>query len=320
MLAVPTNINNKILSVVIPTWNREVEVIRALDSILPLLKDCSDIELIITDNASSDNTLKVVNSWLHLHNVDAVILDSENNVGPVLNWIKGISTASGHYVSLLFSDDLLQFDGQHKPRQMISSLYRLAQIDVKLIRLPVQIVDNNLHLSTNPLISLPYPCPDSCYVYSCLMAPDDFLLNHLVPRSIPLNRVARSFSPVSPAGYIIERESILTTLNDYRDLHSYKKNGAGIDQLAILFAARDSRQVGFLSSPISIMVASPSSITNNSSKRPKAANKLAISYYMSQLHFSGQSIFDKRNPIFLILFILSLFRLLKQYLLLVTSS
>lgn len=309
-----------ILSIVIPTWNREIEVIRALDSVLPLLNCHRRVELIVTDNASTDHTLRSVNNWLSLNKIDAIVLQSDSNIGPVRNWIKGISSASGHYVSLLFSDDLLAFNGKDEPQLFVDELAKVSKDGVRLIRLPVQIVDDMLRLSSDNSIELAYPYAMNRGQFLTLTTPTAFLLNHLLPRSIRLANTARSFSPVSPAGYIIEKGSILATLRHYCNRHTYKQNGAGIDQLAILCAARDSSKVAFVRSPTSVMVASPSSITHNSMNSSRASHNLAISYYTSQLHFSIDSLLKTISLSSLLFLAFSMLRLSKQRILLAISK
>jgi abequosyltransferase len=56
----PTN-EQPILTIAIPTYNRDFILSKALDNLLPQLSIYEDdIELIISDNASTDNTQEVI--------------------------------------------------------------------------------------------------------------------------------------------------------------------------------------------------------------------------------------------------------------------
>lgn len=89
------------VSVCIPTYNRAryigATVKSVLDSAYP------NLEIIISDNASTDNTQEVLEAF-----DDDRIYYYRNlkNVGPVKNWNLAMQKASGDYVGLLYSDDL----------------------------------------------------------------------------------------------------------------------------------------------------------------------------------------------------------------------
>lgn len=65
-----------------------------------------NIEVIVVDNASTDNTWEICKS--NFENNDKVhLFQNSKNIGPVQNWKKAINLASGFYSKILFSDDLL---------------------------------------------------------------------------------------------------------------------------------------------------------------------------------------------------------------------
>jgi len=86
-------------SVVIPTYNRA-------DSILDTLSSCfaqrfSDIEVIVVDDGSSDNTLEVLGSVSD----SRLIVVSQENAGPAAARNHGMRRAAGQYIAFLDSDD-----------------------------------------------------------------------------------------------------------------------------------------------------------------------------------------------------------------------
>lgn len=89
------------LSVIIPVYNQEQLVIRAIQSIPPR----SDVEIIVIDDCSTDNTLEEVRTFqLHSrHNLIVLHNDLNKGVGYTVN--RGYDVARGEYVVLLGSDD-----------------------------------------------------------------------------------------------------------------------------------------------------------------------------------------------------------------------
>lgn len=97
-----SKINNPLVSIVIPVYNREVFVKEAIDSALG--QTYSNVEVIVVDNCSTDHTWDVINSCQS----DKVrVYRNDTNIGPVLNWKRGIELSRGEYVKLLFSDDMI---------------------------------------------------------------------------------------------------------------------------------------------------------------------------------------------------------------------
>jgi glycosyltransferase involved in cell wall biosynthesis len=103
--------NVPLVSVVIPTYNRARSVVRAIES--AQRQSYPNIEIVVTDNASTDGTEEVVRA---LAEKDRRIryFRNEQNLGPVPNWKKGIQLAQGEYVKILFSDDSLEPHAVHK--------------------------------------------------------------------------------------------------------------------------------------------------------------------------------------------------------------
>ncbi|MBD2310985.1 glycosyltransferase family 2 protein [Desertifilum sp. FACHB-1129] len=90
------------VSVVIPTFNRETLVKRAIES--ALVQTYSNIEVVVVDNCSSDNTYQVVQEYIKSDS-RVRCYQNKKNLGPTLNWLRGIELSEGEYVKILFSDD-----------------------------------------------------------------------------------------------------------------------------------------------------------------------------------------------------------------------
>lgn len=92
----------KKLSIIIPTWNRAEEVLRAVNSIGPL---SDDIEVIIVDNASDQKIYdRLLNILPKSNNIK--IFQNSSNLGMIGNWNKCLSHASGEWIGILCSDDI----------------------------------------------------------------------------------------------------------------------------------------------------------------------------------------------------------------------
>lgn len=95
------------LSVLIPVWNQEELVIRALDSV----PRRDDIEVLVCDDGSDDNTLPNVRWYAEGHkDLNIRILQNAENRG--LGYTKNVlyDNALGEYVYELDSDDYLYTD------------------------------------------------------------------------------------------------------------------------------------------------------------------------------------------------------------------
>ena len=95
-----------LLDIIIPVYNQEELIIRALNSI-PKRKD---IKIIIVDDCSIDNTLNNVILWQNEHKnefFDIQILSNEFNVGCGVSKNKACKLANGEYLYIMDSDDYL---------------------------------------------------------------------------------------------------------------------------------------------------------------------------------------------------------------------
>ena len=88
------------VSVIIPTYNRSWGLRRAVGSVLA--QTFLDFELIITDDASVDDTPEVVRSFADPR---VRYYRQSHNVGVSRNWGTGVELAHGEFVALLMDDD-----------------------------------------------------------------------------------------------------------------------------------------------------------------------------------------------------------------------
>ena len=99
----------KLLSILIPTYNRALYLEQELISLLPQIKKFeTSIEIIISDNASSDNTHQVIDKVLGRWKLTNCIYScNEENVGAENNIYNLINSSRGKYLLILGDDDIL---------------------------------------------------------------------------------------------------------------------------------------------------------------------------------------------------------------------
>ncbi len=100
--------NEPVVSVVIITYRSGALLTETLDSIYA--QTYKNIELVISDDHSPDDTVAVAEAWIQAHQerfVNCVIRAGQENLGITGNVNAGIRRASGRYVKLLAGDDLL---------------------------------------------------------------------------------------------------------------------------------------------------------------------------------------------------------------------
>jgi glycosyltransferase involved in cell wall biosynthesis len=106
-------VENPLISIIIPVFNREKLIVRTLESIQN--QTYSNWECIIVDDGSTDNTLNVIKSFVDEEKRFQII--SHHHVGNanILRNI-GINMAKGKYVAMLDSDD--EFMPHHLSRRL----------------------------------------------------------------------------------------------------------------------------------------------------------------------------------------------------------
>jgi glycosyltransferase involved in cell wall biosynthesis len=90
-----------------------------LDSILA--QTVQDMEVIILDDCSTDNSMEVIAPYEHHPKVRCVVRNTTNSGSPFLQWQRGFDLAQGEYVWIAESDDVAE------PTFLEESLKRLEQ-------------------------------------------------------------------------------------------------------------------------------------------------------------------------------------------------
>lgn len=103
------NPNNKLLSICIPTYNRGHTLDKLLESIEEEINSskCNNVEIIISDNASTDNTEEIVNKYIK-KNLSILYYRMNENMGFGVNINNSIKIASGDYCWFIGADDTIE--------------------------------------------------------------------------------------------------------------------------------------------------------------------------------------------------------------------
>ena len=107
---------NTKVSICIPVYNGEKTIQQTIDSVLN--QTYKNIEVVICDNQSTDNTVEIIKS-----NTDSRIFfyQNEENVGMAGNWNECLKRATGDYIHFLCADDYILPDCIGKKTKVLDS-------------------------------------------------------------------------------------------------------------------------------------------------------------------------------------------------------
>lgn len=92
------------------SYNSEHTILETLDSIIK--QTYKNIEVIISDDASTDNTLLVLNEWMKSNSIMSTpvkIFQNKANLGISANINRAVKRSNGEWIKLIAADDLLSY-------------------------------------------------------------------------------------------------------------------------------------------------------------------------------------------------------------------
>lgn len=92
------------VNVLLVCYNQEQYIGQAVESILMQRFD-GDLNLIIADDASTDNTLEIIRSMESTTSIPFIFLPKQANLGIFHNYRRGFAACSGDYVAVMEGDD-----------------------------------------------------------------------------------------------------------------------------------------------------------------------------------------------------------------------
>lgn len=95
------------VSILIPSYNRADVIRETLECAVS--QTYQNIEVIVGDNQSTDGTYQIIQNYASKYPF-VIAFRNQENLGPARNWRKCLDRASGEYVKILWSDDLITRD------------------------------------------------------------------------------------------------------------------------------------------------------------------------------------------------------------------
>jgi len=244
----------ELVSILIPVYNRESIIAETIQSALD--QTHKNIEVVIVDNASTDNSWQVIQNYAK-QDSRIKAFKNESNLGPVRNWLRCVDEATGEYGKILWSDDLISVDFVEKTLPLFNS-------DVGFVYSGA-----NIFTGANPLeAKTSYLLPKTGR-YPCSM---------YIEKSIFGNGM-----PVSPGCAIFRMSDIRKNLwlqipNKVNS--DFSMHAIGNDLLLFLLTAKDYKYFGHIAEPLSFFRAHDGSISVSSN-----SGKLPLHYAMARAYF-----------------------------------
>lgn len=98
------------ISIIIPIFNVEKYLKRALNSIINQTMDFKDIEVIMVDDCSTDNSRKIIEEYSNKYSNFIGIYHEKNSGCAAIPRNTGLKVASGEYIMFLDPDDEYSLD------------------------------------------------------------------------------------------------------------------------------------------------------------------------------------------------------------------
>lgn len=152
------NLENYLLSICIPTYNRAGYIGETLESVISQYEKSWDgvVEICVSDNASTDDTGRVVSRAAEKSPVPILYSRNETNIGADRNYLKVISIAHGRYCWFLGSDDIIEPGGIGQVLEILGKEKNLSGISVNR---------NEYSRDLSRSIFVPAPLPRQDYFY-----------------------------------------------------------------------------------------------------------------------------------------------------------
>ncbi|WP_454876734.1 glycoside hydrolase family 99-like domain-containing protein [Pseudomonas farris] len=198
------------VSVVVPNYNYAQYIEKRLDSILN--QSLPIYELIILDDASTDESVFEIKKWLSDNKVECRLIVNEENSGCVFDqWAKGVALASGDFVWIAEADDLSASDFLET---VIAPMERDCKVSISYCE-SQQIDGQNLLLSNDYQAYRQDICSDHWQVPYVADGDDEVIKYMAVKNTIP-----------NVSGVIFKRQAISDTfLHGLAEIRSLSKAG-----------------------------------------------------------------------------------------------
>jgi len=156
-----------LVSVILPVYNCERFIGQAIESILN--QTYKNIELIVIDDGSNDDSLKIINSYLY---DSRLIVISRENKGLVYSLNEGIALANGKYIARMDADDISMLDRVEKQVGFFTKNHDVAIVGSRII-----LIDENSREVAKCHRPLSNPAIQSYFYYGSALAHPSIMYN-----------------------------------------------------------------------------------------------------------------------------------------------
>ncbi len=122
------------VSVIIPNYNHARYLQKRLESVFS--QTFKDFEVILLDDASTDDSMEVLNKYAKRADV-RIVRNEDNSGSPFIQWLRGIDLARADIIWIAESDDACE------PRFLTSLLHAFQNPEVKLAYTNSHVIDEN---------------------------------------------------------------------------------------------------------------------------------------------------------------------------------
>jgi len=254
------------VSILIPVYNRKKIILQTLNSAVN--QTYKNIEIIVVDNKSTDNTFEVVKEFAKYH-PNVRVYQNEENIGPVRNWRKCLDYATGEYVKILWSDDLIAPTFIEKTLQFL-----VDQGDVGFVFTGTEIFNDDTGMRIKAYFI------GNTGIYDTRK----FIEGSLLGGSFPV--------PVSPGNAIFRKKDVDKNL--IIDIPNkigsdFKMHAIGNDVLIYLLTAKTYPKFAFINETLSFFRAHKGSISISTNK-----TKIATLYNIAKAYFVENYLTDDK--------------------------
>jgi len=238
--------NNKSISTVIPTFNRELYLKKAIES---CIAQTINHEIIVCNHGGTDGTDAMIKKF----HEKVKYIRKDTDKGPCYCWLDGILEAKGEFINLLFDDDWIE------PNYIEECMKYFVDPKVGFVFTIAKIYDDK-YQKVEGIIHNDFLFKDGIYKVSKY---ELNILNNLI----------------SPTAFIIRKKDMIDSLYSGRlpfDKYSYK--GVGPDKLMILLCMLRYKNFGFVNKPLVYYRKHIGSITIDAGTDKKKAILLKKSY------------------------------------------
>lgn len=145
-----------LVSVITVCYNHSRFVVECLESIRQ--QTYQDVQLIIIDDCSKDNSVALIRDWIKTHKVKCVFIAHTKNKGLCKTLNEALNYADGKYISMIATDDVWMLDKiENQVEQMeklpedVGVLYSDAlQIDEEGTEFPNRFLESHLNICDTP--------------------------------------------------------------------------------------------------------------------------------------------------------------------------